>query len=223
MDLASLSLSLESRSPLVVFSSNPSLSCSCSSFPSTSSTRTIKRRGGITCKKPLPRDTNDEDSMKSTQKKKISRRNAITSYSRKLPRRYIRSLREKFEFSDSEDDSVQYITAVPPSKRTIVFDENNNYSGKYKDNKKFLHSMCIHFKEMYSISSNEESETFQSIVRNLVLEEMKSQGLSFVKKSFINPGKIHIMDDVFVLQKIQEALDIELSSPTKNQKYAHSA
>lgn len=160
-------------------------------------------------------------------KRSAVRRYAITKYSQ-LPLPYMKSLRKRVDSSHSNrhillDHTSPASEKLPPADqgRLIVFDLQDVLATEITGSKHFLNLINLCYGEKYRYA---KSGTHRSIVRSIILDEIKSNGYRFVKKDLLRPGYFYILDDSYAMRLIKNQLSIEkLKNIERNIQHAHLA
>ena len=151
-------------------------------------------------------------------KRRAVRRYAITKYSQ-LPLNYMKSLRKTVELEEDQPvlDSNESERLSPEDDRLIVFDLQDKLDHQAPGSVQFLSLIGLHYKEKYQYA---ESDTHRSILRSVILDEMKIHGYKFVRKDFLNSSHFYHLDDLHAVNLIKAQLSLER---LKKSYYANSA
>ena len=201
---------------------------------STRKRRKAKRRFGVRSHSEVF-DLSDDSHRIEVQKdiiRKSHRRYAITSYSSGIPVEKIKLL-QKFAIEDEEVQEEHRDYAPRPTigtekgdlmkkdKNLVVFKEDGSLDSKFEGSKTFsslisiYHQMNSFDREFYRL---QDIETHQSIMNNIIYDEIKQHGLQFMKKSLYHPDKFIVLDDMQALSKVKERLKSEGRNHTRQKR-----
>lgn len=179
--------------------------------------RMKRRRAGVSHDITCYSKHNEIEGGKSLKRRAV-RRYAITKYSQ-LPLNYMKSLRKTVELEEDLPvlDSNESERLSPDDDRLIVFDLQDKLEPKAPGSEQFLSLIGLYYKEKYQYA---ESDTHKSILRSVILDEMKMHGYRFVRKDILHPGHFYHLDDLHAVNLIKAQLSLERM---KNTCYANSA
>ncbi len=182
----------------------------------------VSRRHIITCHTNIRKDFEIEGGK--SLKRRAMRRYAITKYSQ-IPLNYMKSLRKKV---DSVDDNRYFEKQTSETfqaddnddeqqLKLVVFGLQDRLDTEKPGSQYFLNLISMYYSEKYQFA---DSDTHRSILRSIVLDEMKANGYKFVMKDLLRPNHYYVLDDLHVIKLIQAQFSLE---KLKKAYYANSA
>lgn len=168
--------------------------------------RTMFRRGAIVSRKIDVHSKSKVETSTSNNGKTFNRRHAITKYS-EIPYQCIKSLRRQIQIK-KEASSYPFCfksMSMKENDSMIVFDEDFNLDFDHEGSRSFAAVLRIYYKEEYKYAV---SITHESIIRNTILDDVKSRGFSFMKTCQSCRNRARILDDSEALGTIAHTLNI---------------